>query len=1272
MPTTAPARTRLRYAAQLTTAALVLSSVSLLASVAPAQAASPTFSSPSGTTWTVPEGVTSVKVSMTGASGGGKGDGANNGAAGFGGQVDFTLAVSAGQSYTLYGSTQGADAGPSNATNAGGSGYRAGGSGRAGDGSLARSGAGGGGASAIVRGGTVIAVAGGGGGGGGLSGAPSFRGGNGGSTQRAGSAASGHNGGQAGGQNGALSAVATGATQLSGSGRAGEIVYGGSASGGAGGGGGGYRGGNGARGNGGSSFIPFVGTVYYTAGGNGGGAGSSFVGSGTTGATTASRTSHGNGAVTLTYASATITSISGVTNTSATVSVATNDNSGTPTGTVTLSTTAPSVRILATATLVDGRITLNFEAPLPVGTTALKATYTPTVNSSFITSTGTGSLTRAMGSLTTTLGASATNALTNEAPLLSFSSSLDQEQSAPAASTTVTIYELAPGSTTPNPATDTVFRTMTGYTPGSTRPGSSVVAAGQPARSFYAVVAASATHERSISNIVTVNFYDSFPTTTTLKVTPEGALNVDSSLSFTAAVTPAVDTAQKLQGSVIFTLGGVDFAPMPLTTAGTATLTLGKSSPRTTSVSARFVPENSHFAASAAEAQNLDITRITTATTLSVSPDASSTYGTELTLSAVVTAGGAPVSGRPVVFKNGTQVLGVSGTNNAGKATFTVQAPSVGVMSLTAAADQSNRYSASTSAAISHDVNRAPSTTTLTAPATAQLGNEVTFTATVAAGDTVLDGPVGFFDGDKLLHVATSTNGVATFTSSTLALGEHSITADFAGNETHNGSSSEAIALEILKRNSALDLSVAPAGSSTIGDDVVLTAELTGSAITVPTPVETAIPAPTHSSVPAPTSSNTPTPGNLDGEIEFFDGETSLGTATSTGGIATLTVNTLPVGTHALRAVFTETATHQGAETEATSHEVAAIGTSLALTIPVNQVNVGQDVTVHADVTSANGHVRSPEGSVIFTIDDVDQDPVTVEATGDGIAHASLTVENAAHGSHDVTARFVPAADFTASETSATSFNVSSWTTALTITLKNTAPVAGDTLNFDVTVRAQGSLLRMIQAANQAPVPTGAVHLVVNGVTGDPITLDENGDAEISVSAPEAGELTIRAVFAPSTLAVNEQTSEEIIVTVADAPLPGTDSDTNSDATTGGDQDGTTTGTDSDTNSGGDQDGTTTGTDSGTDTDTNTGGDKDGTTPTDDDGAQDGTTPTDTNAGQNTGGTSTAGAGGTNPTDTPDELVKTGTDVGLLPAAIAGLLLLLGGAVFLRRRSTTS
>jgi hypothetical protein len=119
----------------------------------------------------------------------------------------------------------------------------------------------------------------------------------------------------------------------------------------------------------------------------------------------------------------------------------------------------------------------------------------------------------------------------------------------------------------------------------------------------------------------------------------------------------------------------------------------------------------------------------------------------------------------------------------------------VGDHALSASFAPQGTFTGSSATGVLH-VNPAPTTTTLTASASpSSAGQSVTFTATVNSAAAAPAGTVTFMDGATVLG-AVPVNGVrqAVLTTSTLALGEHTITAIYGGSTTFTGSSSPSLA----------------------------------------------------------------------------------------------------------------------------------------------------------------------------------------------------------------------------------------------------------------------------------------------------------------------------------------------------------------------------------------------------------------------------------------------------------------------------------------------
>src|SRR5262249_52318553 len=140
---------------------------------------------------------------------------------------------------------------------------------------------------------------------------------------------------------------------------------------------------------------------------------------------------------------------------------------------------------------------------------------------------------------------------------------------------------------------------------------------------------------------------------------------------------------------------------------------------------------------------------------------------------------------------DGATTLG-TGTLSAGKATLLVSSLTVGSHTLTAVYSGDTNFAGNTSAAITQTVNKATTTTALVSsvnPSTT--GQTVTFTATVSpqSGGTP-PGTVTFRDGATNLATIAMSGGKASFTTSSLTRGTHTISAVYSGDTNFNGSTS--------------------------------------------------------------------------------------------------------------------------------------------------------------------------------------------------------------------------------------------------------------------------------------------------------------------------------------------------------------------------------------------------------------------------------------------------------------------------------------------------
>ena len=190
----------------------------------------------------------------------------------------------------------------------------------------------------------------------------------------------------------------------------------------------------------------------------------------------------------------------------------------------------------------------------------------------------------------------------------------------------------------------------------------------------------------------------------------------------------------------------------------------------------------------------------TTALTSSANP---STAGQSVTFTATVTGptGNTTVPTATVSFLDGTTTLGSGTLNGSGVATYSTSTLSAGSHSITAVYGGDSNFSGSTSAVLTQVVNTPVLLSTTTAlassPNPSAPNQSVTFTASVAgpSGATATPtGSVNFLDGSTSLGSGTlDATAKATFSTSTLSAGSHSITAQYSGDATYTGSTSSAV-----------------------------------------------------------------------------------------------------------------------------------------------------------------------------------------------------------------------------------------------------------------------------------------------------------------------------------------------------------------------------------------------------------------------------------------------------------------------------------------------
>jgi hypothetical protein len=369
-------------------------------------------------------------------------------------------------------------------------------------------------------------------------------------------------------------------------------------------------------------------------------------------------------------------------------------------------------------------------------------------------------------------------------------------------------------------------------------------------------------------------------TTTTTVTTSKTPTVFGESVTFTATVTSPAGTPT---GTVTFNDGATALGSGTLNASGQATFTTSSLSVGSShSITAEYGGDP-NFTGSASSPVSQQVSQVSTTTTVTVTPGAP-VFGQAVTLTATVAAV-SPGAGTPtgtVTFLDGATTLGTR-TLSGGSATLTTSALGAGAHAISAAygGDANFAGSTGTPSGGSLTINQASTTTSLgTSSSPSLVGQLVTFTATVtvvAPGAGTATGTVTFFDGGATLGSGTlNSAGQTTFTSSSLAAGPHSITAQYGGGTSFTGSTSAPL-LQTVNPGNTTTILVASVTSTTQGQSITFTATVS--------PVAPAAGMPT-------------------GTVTFNDYNVALGTSTLTSGQATLTTSSLGVGLHSITATY--------------------------------------------------------------------------------------------------------------------------------------------------------------------------------------------------------------------------------------------------------------------------------------------------------------------------------------------------------------------------------
>src|SRR5262249_10417374 len=288
-----------------------------------------------------------------------------------------------------------------------------------------------------------------------------------------------------------------------------------------------------------------------------------------------------------------------------------------------------------------------------------------------------------------------------------------------------------------------------------------------------------------------------------------------------------------------------------------------------------------------------------------------------VTFTATMTSNyGGAVSGT-VTFKQGTAPLSTVPLTN-GQASYSTSFAVVTTYSITATYSGDSNNLISTASAVSQVVQPAPTTTALTTSKTPSFVQQaVTFTATVTSpyGAIPNGEPVTFFDGGNTLGSSPLAGGIATYTTSSLMTGNHTIKASYPGNATFNSSSN--VVSQVVNRYATTTALSSNHNPSNYGQSVTFTAKVTS----------------THGPIPN---------GEL---VTFLDGTATLASVPLNSGVASYTTSSLKVASHTIKVAYVGDAIY-ASSSRSIVQAVKADPTTMVLSSSLNPSHNGQSVTL--------------------------------------------------------------------------------------------------------------------------------------------------------------------------------------------------------------------------------------------------------------------------------------------------------------------------------------
>ena len=358
-----------------------------------------------------------------------------------------------------------------------------------------------------------------------------------------------------------------------------------------------------------------------------------------------------------------------------------------------------------------------------------------------------------------------------------------------------------------------------------------------------------------------------------------------------------------------------------------------------------------------------------------------------------------------------------------------------------------------------------PPITLTSAPNPSVGGSSVTFTAQVTGNCNIPTGTVTFLDGGKAFGTATlNPSASATFSTTNLIVGTHSITVAYPGDFNFDATTSPAITQTVTGYPSATTLTVAPNPAKAL------------TAITLTSVVSSQFGTPT-------------------GSVTFTaNGQTLATAALNASAVATATVATLGTGTYTIVAAYSAD-TNFAASSASAQETVVGADTTTRLTASPNPANLLQTVTFSTMVRAAQG-TAVPAGTVTLAEGGTILGTQTLDASG----NASFSLSTLALGPHAITASYSSTGNFNPSSAS-----VNEVVAVIATNLALSASPNPAAVGQPVTILAA--------ASTSSPIPYGTVTFFDGSAILGTGPVNAAGQASLTTSALALGTHVLTASY---------------------------------------------------------------------------------------------------------------------------------------------------------------